>query len=251
MEESAARNSSKDNLNPALAWAWLILSILITCAIFERLSIEPISLYDSSCGLPTISECNIEAITKAKQEIQEKLPPKLEKLMATRETFPFKLVSSSYRLLIVDKDSMQKVEVSNPPQSFPTGKIDLLCTINSERVVLKNQKRIKLMEIAYTGSVQKGVDDTVAALDKFQGCTWLPREAKTEFKPSPGTVIVAPEGVVSWRMFMKPVLEFRIGYWAGASVFFAVFAVIGALLALVKQFLHVARRGVRYFCDDC
>jgi hypothetical protein len=49
---------------------------------------------------------------------------------------------------------------------------------------------------------------------------------------------------------MKPSLEFRIGLGTKILLFFGIFAIIGASLALVKQFLHVAREGMVYFSGD-
>jgi len=243
--ECGCMKKEKESPFPKLAWIWLLVSFIFTYIILVSISLQAIPLSDTSCSLPTISECNARRNEQSKDEVRKILPSALENLARVREAIPLlKLLPASYSLQIVDKGSESQVRISYPSQTFSSGKIDLLCSVSLKQIYLKNGGQIELADILYTNNIQKDVENTIQHLNEFQGCTFVLQDQ--EFHPPPNT-LVGPNAIVSWEMLMEPYLEFKIGVGVIIFLFIGIFALVGAALALVKQLITIARKGDRYF----
>lgn len=226
---------------------WIFVSLFFTPRILNSFSLDPIPLNDPSCSLSTIAECNEKAIEEAKRIIRDTLPRALEKLETTRDTFPLlKLIPTNYELSILNKGSEFQLKISDPPKSFSFGKVDLECQTTSRSIFLSNQSRIRLTGVAYSGNIQKDIDRTLKVIDEFQGCIFLPTYQRYKF---PHDTLAAPGATLTSNIVMKPVLEFTVDYRVTILLFFGIFALVGTFLALVKQFINIARKGFLYFCE--
>lgn len=85
------------------------------------------------------------------------------------------------------------------------------------------------------------IGETIDLVNKFDGCTYLLKEGEQKIELPPKT-LVAPNGIVSWHILIKQVVNFEIGKWVVISLFIGIFASIGAGLALLKQFLALIKK---------
>src|SRR3990167_4945825 len=67
----------KESPFPKLAWIWLLVSFIFTYIILVSISLQAIPLSDTSCSLPTISECNARRNEQSKDEVRKILPSAL------------------------------------------------------------------------------------------------------------------------------------------------------------------------------
>jgi hypothetical protein len=248
--DSNLRELKKDISTTSLAWVWLVLCLFFTYSITESITPQPLKL-TAVCGRPTIQECNEEIKLKVQNEISEKLAFSLEKLLSVKEKLPLvKFISDNFLIFIQNKDSKIEMRVSNPPQTYPMGEIDLVCEISSQPKILKNRQLVPIGSISLSGDVQKDTNSIVGIFNKnYEGCNWLPTKTKYSRDFRDEKTIVAPNGILSMNIDMKAFLVFKINSGTGILIFSALFGFIGIILASIKQFLEIARKGLLYFSE--
>ncbi len=248
----------KKSVGILIILSWVILSIFLTQEVFSALTPKSIDLGDYSCGKATYLKCIEEEIKpRAKNEIKNSIIETLKNGQEIRALFSLPLEIIYFELVLEDKGSKLQLNVSEPKsETTITPKIDLRCNFVGNDISLStggkyySGKYIRLNNLA--NGTNKDAKKSIEAVandlaDDFNGCSWNPVD-KVEYSAPQHQITVAPNATVSMAVVMKPTLVFQpLPSWFRVLTFSVFFAIIGGILALIKQIIEIFRKGLSYF----
>lgn len=244
----------------AIVSIWLLSTWLISTSIFSVITPKEIDLSTSlECPHATSEEClTKETKPKAREEIKESFVSSLHATQKATSIFSFPLGILEFEEVIENRASRIELHVSSPKlEKVVLPNAQIVCRFSGKTFNLKSGSRYHtgnfLQLFTFVGLDSDSAIENVgkvaeSVINDYEGCTWIPEDIT--FVSGSERVVAGPNETVSLVSILKPYLVFTPVWSTSILIYFGVFALLGALIVLIRQFIEILTRGTGYFLGD-
>jgi len=253
IKENKNMSKQKDHLEfgKVIVLGWIVASFIFTWLILDKITPEDVYLGDYSCGKATYGECVEEEIKpRTANEISNNLTQIIKDIKKVNLVLQLPLKIIEFEMVFVDRGSQLQLEISEPKyKTSLLPELDLRCNFaNKEFPLHTNGRHYTKEHLQLSNLEEEDVEDVAERIaNSFNGCEWYPKNdihiAQKIQKE------VAPNAVVKVNKVIKPYLTFQKDLLGKTIIFFVWFAIIGGIIALIKQTVQVWRKGRNYFLE--